>query len=200
MAMIKERYGNDRVKQQQAMMELYKKEQINPVAGCLPIVIQISVFFSLYKVLFVTIEMRHAPFYGWIYDPPAGDPTTFLIYFGLIPFDPQFIELSASRRVAVMGVTMWVQMKLNPAPPISPSRLSSTAVPIVFTFMLAELPAGLVIYWAWTHAVGAAAERDHAPPWREDLALADSKEHLHQAKAQAAGGVKSSGLILRGRP
>src|SRR5207237_2523238 len=96
MAMIKERYGNDRVKQQQAMMELYKKEQINPVAGCLPIVIQIPVFFSLYKVLFVTIEMRHAPFYGWIHDLSAQDPTTVFNLFGLIPWDPTVVPVVGS--------------------------------------------------------------------------------------------------------
>src|SRR5690242_11148038 len=155
MAMIKERYADDRTKQQQAMMELYKKEQINPVAGCLPIAIQIPVFFSLYKVLFVTIEMRHAPFYGWIHDLSAGDPTNIFNLFGLIPFDPalysSFLHLGAWP--AIMGVTMWVQMKLNPAPPDPTQQIIFSWMPLIFTFMLAGFPAGLVIYWAWNNTL-----------------------------------------------
>jgi YidC/Oxa1 family membrane protein insertase len=155
MAMIKERYADDRAKQQQAMMELYKKEQINPVAGCLPIAIQIPVFFSLYKVLFVTIEMRHAPFYGWIHDLSAGDPTNIFNLFGLIPFDPglysSFLHLGAWP--AIMGVTMWVQMKLNPAPPDPTQQIIFNWMPLIFTFMLAGFPAGLVIYWAWNNTL-----------------------------------------------
>ena len=155
MAMIKERYANDRPKQQQAMKELYKKEQINPVAGCLPIAIQIPVFFSLYKVLFVTIEMRHAPFYGWIHDLSAGDPTNIFNLFGLIPFDPglysSFLHLGAWP--AIMGVTMWVQMKLNPTPPDPTQQVIFNWMPLIFTFMLAAFPAGLVIYWAWNNTL-----------------------------------------------
>src|ERR1700758_1514030 len=155
MAMIKERYADDRMKQQQAMMELYKKEQINPVAGCLPIAIQIPVFFSLYKVLFITIEMRHAPFYGWIHDLSAGDPTNIFNLFGLIPFDPglysSFLHLGAWP--AIMGVTMWVQMKLNPAPPDPTQQVIFNWMPLIFTFMLASFPAGLVIYWAWNNTL-----------------------------------------------
>jgi len=155
MAMIKERYGDDRAKQQQAMMELYKKEQINPVAGCLPIVIQIPVFFSLYKVLFVTIEMRHAPFYGWIHDLSAGDPTNIFNLFGLIPFDPALYSsfLHLGLWPAIMGVTMWVQMKLNPAPPDPTQQIIFNWMPLIFTFMLAGFPAGLVIYWAWNNTL-----------------------------------------------
>jgi YidC/Oxa1 family membrane protein insertase len=156
MMAIKERYGDDRVKQQQAMMELYKKEQINPLAGCLPIVIQIPVFFALYKVLFITIEMRHAPFYGWIKDLSAPDPTTIFNLFGLIPWDPstvpffgQFLMIGAWP--LVMGVTMWVQMKLNPAPPDPTQKMIFDWMPIIFTFMLASFSAGLVIYWAWNN-------------------------------------------------
>jgi YidC/Oxa1 family membrane protein insertase len=158
MAMIKERYADDRTKQQQAMMELYKKEQINPVAGCLPIVIQIPVFFSLYKVLFVTIEMRHAPFYGWIHDLSAGDPTNIFNLFGLIPFDPSGLPLLGGYLAlgawpAIMGVTMWVQMKLNPAPPDPTQQIIFSWMPLIFTFMLAKFPAGLVIYWAWNNTL-----------------------------------------------
>src|SRR6516225_1622833 len=158
MAMIKERYADDRAKQQQAMMELYKKEQINPVAGCLPIAIQIPVFFSLYKVLFVTIEMRHAPFYGWIHDLSAGDPTNIFNLFGLLPFDPSGLPLLGGYLAlgawpAIMGVTMWVQMKLNPAPPDPTQQIIFSWMPLIFTFMLAKFPAGLVIYWAWNNTL-----------------------------------------------
>jgi YidC/Oxa1 family membrane protein insertase len=158
MAMIKERYGDDKVKQQQAMMELYKKEQINPVAGCLPIAIQIPVFFSLYKVLFITIEMRQAPFYGWIHDLSAPDPTNIFTLGGLIPFDPTILPLIGTFLhlgfwPAIMGVTMWVQMKLNPAPPDPTQQMIFNWMPLIFTFMLASFPAGLVIYWAWNNSL-----------------------------------------------
>jgi YidC/Oxa1 family membrane protein insertase len=158
MAMIKERYTDDKMKQQQAMMELYKKEHINPVAGCLPMVIQIPVFFSLYKVLFITIEMRHAPFYGWIHDLSSPDPTNIFTLFGLVPFDPSVIPLFGSFLhlgfwPAIMGVTMWVQMKLNPAPPDPTQQMIFNWMPLIFTFMLANFPAGLVIYWAWNNSL-----------------------------------------------
>ncbi|HWX72192.1 MAG TPA: membrane protein insertase YidC, partial [Xanthobacteraceae bacterium] len=142
LAMIRERYGDDKMKQQQAMMELYKKQKINPVAGCLPIAIQIPVFFSLYKVLFITLEMRHAPFYGWIHDLSAPDPTNIFTLFGMIPFDPTVLPLVGSFLhlgiwPAIMGVTMWVQMKLNPAPPDPTQQMIFNWMPIIFTFMLA---------------------------------------------------------------
>ncbi|HEX3503635.1 MAG TPA: membrane protein insertase YidC [Xanthobacteraceae bacterium] len=163
MAMIKERYADDRVKQQQAMMELYKKEQINPIAGCLPIAIQIPVFFSLYKVLFITIEMRHAPFYGWIHDLSAQDPTNIFTLGGLIPFDPTIIPMIGSFLhlgfwPAIMGVTMWMQMKLNPAPPDPTQQVIFNWMPLIFTFMLAKFPAGLVIYWAWNNSLSVAQQ------------------------------------------
>src|SRR5580700_1093844 len=158
MAMIKERYAGDKMKQQQAMMELYKKEQINPIAGCLPIAIQIPVFFSLYKVLFITIEMRHAPFYGWIHDLSAPDPTNIFNLFGYLPFDPTGLPLLGAFLIlgawpAMMGVTMWVQMKLNPAPPDPTQQMIFNWMPLIFTFMLASFPAGLVIYWAWNNSL-----------------------------------------------
>ena len=163
MAMIKERYADDRMKQQQAMMELYKKEQINPVAGCLPIAIQIPVFFSLYKVLFTTIEMRHAPFYGWIHDLSSPDPTNIFTLGGLIPFDPSVLPMVGSFLhlgfwPAIMGVTMWVQMKLNPAPPDPTQQMIFNWMPLIFTFMLAKFPAGLVIYWAWNNSLSVAQQ------------------------------------------
>ncbi len=158
MVAIRERYGDDKMKQQQAMMELYKKEKINPVAGCLPIVIQIPVFFALYKVLFITIEMRHAPFYGWIKDLSAPDPTTVFNLFGLIPWDPTIVPvigtfLHLGAWPLVMGVTMWFQMKLNPPPPDPTQKMIFDWMPIIFTFMLASFSAGLVIYWAWNNTL-----------------------------------------------
>jgi YidC/Oxa1 family membrane protein insertase len=157
LAALKERYPDDKVKQQQEMMEIYKKEKINPVAGCLPIALQIPVFFSLYKVLFVTIEMRHAPFYGWIKDLSAPDPTTIFNLFGLIPFDPMVLGphlgpyLMLGVWPIIMGITMWIQMKINPAPPDPTQKMIFDWMPLIFTFMLASFPAGLVIYWAWNN-------------------------------------------------
>ena len=152
MTSIRERYKDDKMKQQQAMMELYKKEKINPVAGCWPVLIQIPVFFALYKVLFITIEMRHAPFFGWIQDLAAPDPTNILNLFGLLPFAaPDFIHLGIWP--IIMGVTMFIQMKMNPAPPDPVQAQIFTFMPIVFTFMLGSFPAGLVIYWAWNNTL-----------------------------------------------
>jgi YidC/Oxa1 family membrane protein insertase len=158
MTALRERFANDKARQQQELMELYKKEKINPLAGCLPIAIQIPVFFSLYKVLFVTIEMRHAPFFGWIHDLSAQDPTNIFNLLGLIPFDPtvlplvgQFLHLGLWP--LIMGVTMWVQMKLNPAPPDPTQAMIFNWMPLIFTFMLANFPAGLVIYWAWNNSL-----------------------------------------------
>ena len=150
MQRIKERYGDDRMRQQQAMMELYKKEKVNPASGCLPILIQIPIFFALYKVLFVTIEMRHAPFFGWIRDLSAPDPTSIFNLFGLIPWEPPLFLMIGIWPI-IMGITMWVQMKLNPAPPDPVQQKIFTWMPVFFTFLLASFPAGLVIYWAWNN-------------------------------------------------
>jgi YidC/Oxa1 family membrane protein insertase len=155
---LKERYPDDKVKQQQEMMEIYKKEKINPIAGCLPVAIQIPVFFSLYKVLFVTIEMRHAPFYGWIKDLSAPDPTNLFNLFGLLHVDPTQLPLFGHYLALgvwpiIMGITMWFQMKLNPTPPDPTQQLIFSWMPLIFTFMLAGFPAGLVIYWAWNNTL-----------------------------------------------
>ena len=150
MIRLKERFGDDRVRLNQEMMALYKQEKVNPASGCLPIIIQIPVFFALYKVLFVTIEMRHAPFYGWIRDLSAPDPTSVFNLFGLIPWNPpQFLMLGAWP--LIMGVTMFLQQKLNPQPPDPIQAKMFAILPVVFTFMLAHFPAGLVIYWTWNN-------------------------------------------------
>jgi YidC/Oxa1 family membrane protein insertase len=147
---LREKYPDDKVKQQQLMMELYKKEKINPIAGCWPVLIQIPVFFALYKVLYVTIEMRHAPFFGWIQDLAAPDPTSLFTLFGLIPFElPQVLTIGVWP--ILMGVTMFVQMQMNPPPPDPTQALIFKWMPIVFTFMMAAFPAGLIIYWAWNN-------------------------------------------------
>jgi YidC/Oxa1 family membrane protein insertase len=150
MQRIKERFADDRMRQQQAMMELYKKEKANPAAGCLPVLVQIPVFFALYKVLFVTIEMRHAPFFGWIKDLSAPDPTSIFNLFGLIPVQlPDFLMIGIWP--LIMGATMFVQMRLNPAPPDPVQQKVFAWMPLFFTFLLARFPAGLVIYWAWNN-------------------------------------------------
>lgn len=160
---LRERFADDKMKQQQEMMEIYKREKINPLAGCLPILIQIPVFFSLYKVLFVTIEMRHAPFYGWIKDLSAPDPTNLFNLFGLLPFDPTQLPVFGAFLwlgvwPLIMGITMWVQMKLNPPPPDPTQQMIFAWMPVVFTFMLASFPAGLVIYWAWNNLLSVAQQ------------------------------------------
>jgi YidC/Oxa1 family membrane protein insertase len=154
---LRERYKDDKAKQQQAMMELYKKEKVNPLAGCWPVLVQIPVFFSLYSVLFVTLEMRHAPFFGWIHDLAAPDPTSIFNLFGLLPFNPAVVPivggfLALGVWPILMGITMFVQMKLNPTPSQDPTQqMVMTWMPVLFTFMLAGFPAGLVIYWAWNN-------------------------------------------------
>ncbi|MBM6578702.1 membrane protein insertase YidC [Microvirga sp. BT689] len=156
MTSIRERYADDKMKQQQALMELYRKEKINPVAGCWPVLIQIPVFFALYKVLFVTIEMRHAPFFGWIRDLAAPDPTSVFNLFGLLPYNPGAVPVIGHFLMLgvwplLMGITMWLQMKMNPEPPDPVQKQVFAWMPVIFTFMLGSFPAGLVIYWAWNN-------------------------------------------------
>ena len=152
MVKLRERFKDDKAKQQQALMEIYKKEKVNPMSGCLPIVVQIPIFFSLYKVLFVTIEMRHQPFFGWIQDLSAPDPTSLFNLFGLIPWaPPEFLVLGVWP--IIMGITMFIQMRLNPLPPDPIQQKIFTWMPLVFTFMLARFASGLVIYWAWNNTL-----------------------------------------------
>ena len=155
MEKIKAKAGDDRLKMQQEMMALYKREKINPAAGCWPMLIQIPVFFALYKVIYVTIEMRHAPFFGWIQDLSAPDPTSILNLFGLLPFEsPAFLAILAiGVWPLIMGITMFLQMQMNPAPPDPTQAMIFKWMPIMFTFMLATFPAGLVIYWAWNNTL-----------------------------------------------
>jgi len=162
MTKLRERFKDDKPRMQQELMALYKREKVNPAAGCLPILVQIPVFFALYKVLFVTIEMRHAPFFGWIQDLSAKDPTSYLNAFGLAPWGvPQLGALdviSLGIWPLIMGVTMWLQQKMNPAPPDPVQARIMSVLPIVFTFMLAHFPAGLVIYWAWNNTLSIAQQ------------------------------------------
>ncbi len=152
MEKLRERYGEDRQRMSQEMMALYKKTGANPMSGCLPVVIQIPVFFALYKVLFITIEMRHAPFFGWIRDLSAPDPTTLFNLFGLIPWTPPDL-LHIGAWPLVMGLTMFLQQKMSPQPPDPVQAKMFLALPFVFTIMLAAFPAGLVIYWAWNNVL-----------------------------------------------
>ncbi len=157
MQKLKERFGEDRQQMNKELMELYKREKVNPASGCLPIVVQIPIFFSLYKVLFVTIEMRHAPFFGWIQDLSVRDPTSLFNLFGLIPFTPpDFLMIGVWP--LLMGITMFLQQKLNPAPTDPIQQKIFAALPFVFTFMLASFPAGLVIYWAWNNLLSIAQQ------------------------------------------
>ncbi|WP_455481699.1 membrane protein insertase YidC [Bartonella sp. B35(2025)] len=147
---IKEKYPDDRIKQQQEMVELYKTQNINPLAGCWPMLIQFPIFFALYKVLYITIEMRHAPFFGWIKDLAAPDPTSLFNLFGLLPYTvPTFLMLGAWP--LIMGITMFLQMRMTPTPQDQTQAMLFTWMPIIFTFMLASFPVGLVIYWAWNN-------------------------------------------------
>ncbi len=157
---LRERCGDDRQKLNQEMMALYKTEQVNPAAGCLPVLLQIPVFFALYKVLFVTIEMRHAPFFGWITDLSAPDPTSIFNLFGLLPYSVSFLPpfLQLGIWPILMGISMFLQMRLNPAPPDPIQAKVFQFMPIFFTFLLATFPAGLVIYWTWNNLLSMAQQ------------------------------------------
>jgi len=152
MAEMKEKHGDDRQKMQQATMELYKKEKVNPASGCLPIILQIPIFFSLYKVIFVTLELRHAPWIGWIKDLSAPDPTSILNLFGLLSNPtPEpgsiFFILSLGVLPILLGISMWIQQKLNPAPTDATQQMIFAWMPWIFMFMLGSFASGLVVYW-----------------------------------------------------
>jgi len=155
MLKLRERFGEDRQRLNQEMMLLYKKHKVNPAAGCLPILVQIPVFFALYKVIFTTIEMRHAPFYGWIKDLSAPDPTSWINLFGILPYGVPDLGplsiLSIGVWPILMGISMWLQMKLNPTPPDPIQAKMFMLMPFFFTFLLGSFAAGLVIYWTWNN-------------------------------------------------
>ncbi len=154
---LREKYSDDKQKLNAEVMGLYKREKANPMAGCLPIVVQIPVFFALYKVLFVSIEMRHAPFYGWISDLSAPDPTNLFNLFGLIPFTPPDF-LAIGLWPLAMGLTMFLQQKLNPAPPDPMQARIMMMLPLIFVFLFATFPAGLVLYWTWNNVLSIAQQ------------------------------------------
>ncbi|MAK09268.1 MAG: membrane protein insertase YidC [Rhodobacteraceae bacterium] len=157
MTEIRERYKNDKLKMQQEIMSLYKTEKVNPLSGCLPILVQIPIFFALYKVLFVTLETRHAPFYGWVKDLSAPDPTTIFNLFGLLNFNPpSFLMIGAWP--LLMALTMYLQQKLNPAPPDPLQAKIMSFLPLMFLFLFATFPAGLVIYWTWNNILSIAQQ------------------------------------------
>ena len=152
MEKLKEKAGDDRQKLQQGMMELYKKEKVNPASGCLPILLQIPIFFSLYKVIFVTLELRHAPWLGWIKDLSAPDPSSILNLFGILPYAPPELGpivaiISLGILPILLGISMWLQQKLNPAPTDATQAMIFAWMPWVFMFMLGTFASGLVIYW-----------------------------------------------------
>ena len=190
---LRERFPDDKVKQQQEMMEIYKREKINPLAGCLPVVIQIPVFFALYKVLIVTIEMRQAPFFGWIHDLSAPDPTNVFNLFGLLPFDPTHLPMVGAFLVMgawplMMGVTMWVQMKLNPAPPDPAQKMMFDWMPVIFTFMLAGFSSGLVIYWAWNNTLSVIQQSVIMRRNGAKIELFDNLRNMFLKRKGSAGG------------
>jgi len=151
MEKIKERTGDDRQKLQQEMMALYKKEKVNPASGCLPILLQIPIFFSLYKVIFVTLELRHAPWIGWITDLSAPDPSSILNLFGLLPYAVPDLGMLSIISLGILpillGISMWVQQKLNPAPTDPTQAMIFAWMPWVFMLMLGKFASGLVVYW-----------------------------------------------------
>ncbi len=170
MAELKEKYGDDKQRMNTETMALYKREKVNPAAGCLPILVQFPVFLALYKVLSVTIEMRHAHFFGWIKDLSAPDPTSILNLFGLLPWTPaDFIHVPLIGGIVafisigvfpiVMGFTMWAQMRMNPTPPDPVQARMFALMPFIFTFMLAHNTVGLVIYWAWNNTLSILQQR-----------------------------------------
>jgi YidC/Oxa1 family membrane protein insertase len=161
MTRIKERFADDKPRQQQEMMDLYKREGANPVSGCLPMLLQMPVFFSLYKVLYITIEMRHAPFFGWIHDLSAPDPTSIVNLFGILPYHvplwiPAFISIGIWP--ILMGFTQFLSTQMNPTPADPVQAKMFQLMPVIFMFMMAGFPAGLVIYWTWNNLLTASQQ------------------------------------------
>jgi len=190
---LRERFGEDKQRLNQEMMGLYKEKKVSPAAGCLPIAVQIPVFFALYKVLFVTIEMRHAPFFGWIQDLSAPDPTTFLNLFGLLPFSVEGLPYAEFLMIGawplIMGISMFLQQKLNPQPPDPIQAKIFMFLPIIFTFLLARFPSGLVIYWAWNNTLSIGQQ------WviMRGVAKADAEKKAAASKSKATAAKSAKG-------
>ena len=157
MEKLRERYGNDKMRLNQEMMELYRVNKINPAAGCLPMLIQIPVFFSLYKVLYISLELRQAPFYGWIHDLSAPDPSSVFTLFGALNWPiPDFLNIGIWP--VAMGLTMWIQQQMNPKTPDKTQNMILTMMPLMMTFLLGHLASGLVIYWTWSNVLSIAQQ------------------------------------------
>lgn len=182
---LKVKFEGDRQGLQSAMMELYKTEKINPIAGCWPVLLQIPVFFSLYKVIYVTIEMRHAPFFGWIQDLSAPDPTSLFNLFGLLPFDPPAM-LMIGVWPLIMGITMFIQMQMNPAPPDPTQAIMFKWMPVIFTFMMATFPSGLIIYWAWNNTLSVLQQGLIMKRHGVKIELIDNLKDMFSRKPKAA--------------
>jgi YidC/Oxa1 family membrane protein insertase len=182
---LKAKFGEDRMGLQQAMMQLYKEEKVNPLAGCWPVLLQIPVFFALYKVIYITIEMRHAPFFGWIKDLSAPDPTTIFNLFGLIPWDPPQALMLGVWPI-IMGITMFIQMRMNPTPPDPTQAMIFNWMPLIFTFMLASFPAGLVIYWAWNNTLSVIQQAIIMKRHGAKIELVDNLKSLFKRKPSSA--------------
>jgi YidC/Oxa1 family membrane protein insertase len=177
MEQLRERFKDDKARQQQELMQLYQKEKINPLAGCLPILVQIPVFFALYKVLFVSIDMRHAPFFGWIRDLSAPDPTSLFNLFGLLPFMvPEYLHIGVWP--IIMGITMFLQMQLNPPQPDPIQQQIFSYMPLLFTFLLASFPAGLVIYWTWNNILSIGQQAYISHKQGADIHLLDNLKRI----------------------
>jgi YidC/Oxa1 family membrane protein insertase len=193
MERLKAKHKDDKMELQKEMMALYQKEKINPLAGCLPVLIQIPVFFALYKVLFISIDMRHAPFVGWINDLSAPDPTTIFNLFGLLPYSvPEWLPLIGIWPV-FMGITMWMQMQLNPQQPDPMQQAIFNWMPVLFTVLLASFPAGLVIYWAWNNVLSLAQQYFIMKRQGVDVHLVDNLKKTGAAAKNIAGGIKRIG-------
>lgn len=185
---IKEKHGDNKEAFQKDVMEMYKREKINPASGCLPILLQIPIFFALYKVIFITLDMRHAPFWGWINDLSTPDPTSVFNLFGLLPFDaPGFLVLGAWP--ILYGITMWLQQRLNPQPEDPTQKMIFGMMPWIFMFVFAAFPAGLVIYYTWSNILGVLQQyslrrmnQDVAPlPPKKTKAKADKAKKSKEA-------------------
>ena len=189
MTKLRERYPDDRQKMQQEMMAMYKREKVNPAAGCIPILIQIPVFFALYKVLFVSIEMRHAPFFGWIQDLSAKDPSNIFELFGLVPWGaPDFLHFGVWP--LIMGATMFIQQRLNPQPADPVQAKIFLFMPLIFTVFLASFPAGLVVYWAWNNTLSIAQQ------W---IIMRKDRRAAKAAKSASAGSPAKPGRAAAGK-